>query len=252
MHGDLLAGATYTTNYHYHRAWALGHLWSLGVEEQFYLLWPAALAILGLSRGVVCAAVVVALAPLLRAGLYALVPESRVGLDQMFPTVADALATGCLLALLRKRLSAWRAYTRFLASPLFVLVPLVVVLVVAMDQHPRFDGLVGQTLRNVCIALVIDHAVRFPERPFGRLLNARPVAFLGTISYSLYLWQQPFMNRHATLWMNGFPQNVLLAVACALASYFLVERPVLAWRDRVGARAKVQGSEASRPATAAG
>lgn len=230
--GDLTAAVTYTMNYHYHRAWTFGHVWSLAVEEQFYLVWPATLALLGLSRGVYAALFAIAMGPLLRTALYVWVPASRVGLDQMFPTVADTLATGCLLALVQKRLSASAAYRRFLLSPAFALVPVVLVATVVLSEHPRFDGLVGQTCRNLAIALILDRAVRFPEGAFGRVLNARPFAFAGTISYSLYLWQQPFVNRHASLWMNHLPQSVILAFAAAFASYRLVERPVLAWRDR--------------------
>ncbi|HXX66684.1 MAG TPA: acyltransferase [Polyangiaceae bacterium] len=230
--GDLLAAVTYSMNYHYQRAWALGHVWSLAVEEQFYLLWPAALALLGLSRGAKAAVVVIAIGPIARTALYVFAPQSRVGLDQMFPTVSDTLATGCLLALAQRRLSASAVYRRFLLSPAFTLVPIGLLAAVALGDHPRFDGLFGQTLRNVAIALVLDRAVRFPRGAFGAFLNARPVAFVGTISYSLYLWQQPFVNRHASLWMNHPPQSVILAFATAFASYRLVERPVLAWRDR--------------------
>jgi peptidoglycan/LPS O-acetylase OafA/YrhL len=233
LHGDLASAASYTMNYHYHRAWSLGHLWSLAVEEQFYLVWPAVLAILGTERGMYVALGAIVTAPVLRVALLEFVPSSRAGLDQMFPTVADALATGCLLALLRKTLSAWPAYLRYLESPWIAIAPLAIVLCGALDEHARFDGLVGQTVRNVAIALIVDHGVRFPQRPFGRILNLGPVAFVGTLSYSLYLWQQPFINRHAILWMNGFPQNLLLSAGCALASYFFVERPLLAWRNRL-------------------
>ena len=56
--------------------------------------------------------------------------------------------------------------------------------------------------------------------------------WIGTLSYSLYLWQQPFLNRHSDAWFAAFPLNVGLAFAAALVSYYLVERPVLSWRAR--------------------
>ena len=74
------------------------------------------------------------------------------------------------------------------------------------------------------------YAVR---RCFGRLLNHPWLAFLGVLSYSLYLWQQPFLNRLGTSWINAFPVNVLLAMAAGLISYYAVERPLLNLRRRI-------------------
>jgi peptidoglycan/LPS O-acetylase OafA/YrhL len=236
--GDLEAAATFTMNYRQDHAWTLGHLWSLAVEEQFYLLWPATLALFGLARGARAALAGIIAAPLVRIAIFLFVPAWREGIESAFPTVADALATGCLLALMRRRLDASPRYLKFLASPSFVVVPVIVFLTVTLTRHTRFDYLIGQSLRNLGIGLIIDRVVRFPTMPVAQLLNATPMAFVGTLSYSLYLWQQPVINRQGHLWIHRFPQNVLLAAGAALVSYFLVERPVLAWRDRVRGRVR--------------
>jgi peptidoglycan/LPS O-acetylase OafA/YrhL len=52
------------------------------------------------------------------------------------------------------------------------------------------------------------------------------------LSYSLDLWQQPFLNRHSDAWVNAFPQNLVFALAAALLSYFVVERAFLGLRNR--------------------
>jgi peptidoglycan/LPS O-acetylase OafA/YrhL len=59
---------------------------------------------------------------------------------------------------------------------------------------------------------------------------------VGWLSYSLYLWQQLFLNRAGTAIVTSFPLNLALAIAAALASYYLVERPSLRLRRRIEKR----------------
>ena len=73
-------------------------------------------------------------------------------------------------------------------------------------------------------------------------LSARPLVAIGLVSYSLYLWQQLFLNRYSGAWVNAFPQNIILSVAAALASYFIVEKPLLGLRHRLRARSVHHGA----------
>jgi peptidoglycan/LPS O-acetylase OafA/YrhL len=234
--GDLLSAVTYTTNYHHDRSWYLGHLWSLAVEEQFYLLWPAILLFAGVRRGLVVAAAAVLLAPPLRLVL-GFWPALRPGIGETFQTVADALATGCLLAGLRPRLWEWAPYRRFLESR-WLWLAAVGVAVAARNPSTKLDWLVGQTVMNVGIALIIDRVIRVPGDPFGRLLNSRPLVYVGTLSYSLYLWQQLFLHRRGSSVVHGFPLNLVLVFAAAVASYTLVEQPFLRLRARLARRSR--------------
>ena len=250
LENDMLAAATYTMNFHRPRAWHLGHLWSLSVEEQFYLLWPA-IVLLARKRGaMVVAALALAAAPLIRVGVWVFMPAHRLGIGETFPTVFDALAAGCLLAGIRGKLAENRAYSAFARSWLFVLVPIVAV---GAGLVPRvsFNLAVGSTLQNIGIALTVDWAVRrvAPSSRFaGKLLDARPLVWIGRLSYSLYLWQQPFVNREGTHWVQAWPFNLLAAVAMAMASYYLVEQPFLRLRER-RARTKIRLIGAAVPQT---
>lgn len=60
--------------------------------------------------------------------------------------------------------------------------------------RPWRGAIAGITLLNIAIAVWIDSCLRFPESRVGRMLNARPIAFVGVLSYSIYLWQQPFLR----------------------------------------------------------
>ena len=236
--GDFAHALTYTVNYELVRPWHTIHLWSLSVEEQFYLLWPAVLCLLGARRGIGVATLALALAPLARIGTWYWIPSWEWSIGTAFQTNADALAAGCVLAGLWSRLSSSGPYLRFLNSKLFILVPASAVcagvLLSSEDNRIVFVSyLFGQTVLNLSIALIIDRCVRFETDLIGRVLNSGPFVFIGTLSYSLYLWQEPFLNRLSSAPMNWFPLNLILASVAAVMSYYLVERPFLNLRRRL-------------------
>ena len=92
----------------------------------------------------------------------------------------------------------------------------------------------GVLLMNRGIALTIQHVATFPYKLFGKVLNAPPVAWLGKISYSLYLWQMPFLNRDVASWLTRTPMNMVAALIMACLSYYLLESPLLRLRKRMG------------------
>ncbi len=245
---DVLHAMTYTTNYHPDRAWVLGHAWSLSVEEQFYLLWPAVMAFAGRDRARRSTLAYVALAPLLRiVALKVIAPRFPFAIDEAFPTTADSLAMGCLLALMRGELMDRPLYRSLVSSRLTPAIVLAGILFAhALDRSASLSCLFGITLENACMALLVDWAVRNHDGALGRVLNARPVVLLGTWSYSLYLWQQPFINPHQQGWPFTFPVNLALAMICAIGSYYLIEKPSLRLRDSLEKRAALPRAAASR------
>ena len=232
--GDLLAAATYTINYHHDRAWYLGHVWSLSVEEQFYLLWPAIMLVAGIRRAMNIAGAMVFVAPLLRFGL-GFFPSMRPGIGETFPTVADALATGCLLAGLGPWLARSSRWTSFLDGRWYWLA-LIPIVACVRNPSAKLGWLFGETIMNLSIAVVVARVIRRPDDRFGRLLNSPPLIWIGTLSYSLYLWQQSFLDRHGGSVVQSFPLNLVLAVLMAHASYLLVERPFLRLRQHLERR----------------
>lgn len=230
---DLARGATYTSNYYLGRSWFLAHTWSLSVEEQFYLLWPAALLLAGLRRGLFIAAAVVLLSPFIRVAEWELFRSAGAGVGMRFETVADSIATGCLLAGMRAFLHSKRLYRRLLDSRTFIAVPILAVLANLAHDHPLVNFGLGMSAANIAIALCIDWAVTHHDGRVGRVLNAAPLVFVGWLSYSLYLWQQPFLNRASQAPLAAFPLNIICVITLALASYYLVEQPALRARRRL-------------------
>jgi peptidoglycan/LPS O-acetylase OafA/YrhL len=231
---DFIHALTYTMNYAPGRSWYAGHLWSLAVEEQFYLVWPATILLVTTRRAQRVALAVVLLVPLIRVVEATFWPASLTMMGNTFETTADALAIGCLLALARDSLFERAWYRRAVGARW---VPIVLLLVgLALGVRLRSWLLLGQTLVNVAIALAIDRAVRRPDDFPGTLLNLPLLVFAGTLSYSLYLWQQLFLDRHSDAVTAAFPLNICLVVLAALASYYLVEKPFLRLRVRLERR----------------
>ena len=205
----------------------------MSVEEQFYLLWPALVVMAGRRRALWLAVLAVALAPVIRTASWELMRASGDGIGSRFETVADAIAIGCVLAGARDWLHQLPSYRRLLGSGLFVLVPCLAVAGSQLNDHPVAHFLIGISVMNLAIAATLDWCVTFGSGRVGRVLNWAPLAFVGTASYSLYLWQQLFLNRTSDAPAAAFPLNLALACAAALASYYLVEQPALRLRRRL-------------------
>lgn len=210
------AAAFYLANYT-SLPWIFGHLWSLSVEEQFYLLWPGILKIWFKQRIPILLAVMF-FCPVLHVVLYYFkIPG---GGDALFPVVADNLAVGCLLAMLESRIPRIPGYAALAMALAVVLIPFYPGRTVA---RTLIQALVIHPIYLLSIAGVVLHVIR---RPYW-LLNCRPVEWLGRISYSLYLWQEPFCPNPN--FRSGYA--IVFALAAACVSYYAIEQPALRIRD---------------------
>ena len=230
--GDIIHAVTYTVNYSPHRSWYIGHLWSLSVEEQFYLLWPFAFVVLGPARSRWAVLAVILLAPGARGAARILLAGTAYRDLEMFPMVADSLAVGCLLATNRQWLESQKHYLRLFNRGWSALL-LVAVILMNRLQGYTLGNMFGMAVINVALAVLIHRSVYRWQGVAGRVLNWRLIAFFGVLSYSLYLWQQLFLNRASTAWTAAFPENLMLAAAAALCSYLLLEKPLMKLRHRL-------------------
>jgi peptidoglycan/LPS O-acetylase OafA/YrhL len=248
---DMWTAATYTVNYHVDRSWYIGHMWSLSVEEQFYLLWPLSMVMVATKGGRIrIAAAVFLFAPLVRVAMHALIKSGPARDLEIFPAVADAIAAGCLMGILREDL-AQREWYRKLTASRWIWSGALLILAIHEFENYTVVNAVGVPIELAIIAILIETSTRRSEGFAARLLNWRPVVFVGALSYSLYLWQQPFLNHQCMQVFCAFPLNLLLAVACALISHRLFEQPFVGLRRRFAApeaRGDANSAERSRQA----
>lgn len=179
------------------------HFWSLSMEEQFYLTWPVLLFFLGVRRCRWIAVAGIVACALWRWFHWSYYDHIWRG-DSTFVR-ADALLVGCLLAL------CW-SQTQHLKSHAWLSVPCIFWLVYCVGHFSNLPPLSESIAIAVMIALSVLWRVPCP----------RPVAFVGRISYSIYVWQMIFLIPEA-----HFPllARLLCIATFSLLSYYGIERP---------------------------
>ena len=228
-----LYALTFTSSYFFQSAYGpLQHLWTLSVEEQFYLIWPLVCALAPRSAKRCCWAILL-LAPVFR-GAIRFTGSYEYG--HYFPCVADAIAAGCLLALYREEAGAF-VRKHFLSRGKYLALWLGTLFICFVAFKLDFFALWG--LAFCAIALTICAAIE--NR--GRFLNSRPLVWTGLLSYSLYLWQQPMLTLPGPA--HNIPARLVATFALAYLSYRFIEQPVLNFGSR-----KNKPSVSARPAEA--
>jgi peptidoglycan/LPS O-acetylase OafA/YrhL len=236
--GLAASASAYVVNYfnafNGHPSTSVAHLWSLGVEEQFYLLWPAVFLVL--SRGG---------RTTLRAGLVALILGGiawrlvlylsgwvdQAYLYNAFDARFDNLAVGCLLATVVSDPRAGAVVRRVAAFPWAPVVTFVMMYLLLENMPSITRHLVGFTLYSLLIAVLLVQLLHVSSSRLWRWLDSLPMRFLGTISYPIYLYHGWGLGLGAWFTMlSPFGQFVVgtcLTVVGATASYLIVERPFL-------------------------
>lgn len=230
-----------------HNLGTFGVTWSLSVEEQFYLVWPVVLIFVGRrwrARGVLYAALAgSAISLILRVILWR-GDASWIRTYNGTDTEADQLLLGCALAAAMVVLRG-RSLARASRALSLLAWPAAVAIVAAIALWPRrpdnliaqlhFVYTVGITILALLTCAIIGNLVTQPEGRLSRILGWRPFAWIGSISYGIYLYHMPVRAAVATIFghffgggtMKGSGEIVIaLSIMVAAASYYLVERPI--------------------------
>jgi peptidoglycan/LPS O-acetylase OafA/YrhL len=246
---SFLAAATYTWCYYPNaHGYYIHHTWSLSIEEQFYLLWPLSVLIFYRRQKLITVSVLMILGmPILRLLIYFVAPFLRGTEYFMIHGWADTIMVGCLLALLKNqpRWEAWHriyingwtaavmAITAFLFNPWLRTV---------LPRKPAGVFVLGisPTVTALCIGGILIYVVENTDTIAAKILNNNVIRHIGVVSYSLYLWQEPFMAHQLHLLPYGF----LFALAAAELSFWIVERPSMKLRARLESTELTNGSPA--------
>lgn len=241
--GLAAAAVCYVVNYynalHNHPGTSIAHAWSLGVEEQFYFVWPTVFLLLARRGSRTLLRVLVGLIAVVLLWRSFLVLARVVGsayVYNAFDTRFDNLLVGCLLAVCAEQpwfVAVARAAARRTWLPLGTLA-LLVWSRVGMSAAYHYS--LGFTIDALLVAVFIVQMLQLHRTALWSWLERPVVRYLGVISYPLYLyhlWGLGVGHRLGFLPVTGrFLAGVLVSVTLASGSYFLIERPFLALKRR--------------------
>lgn len=218
------------------------HLWSLAVEEHFYLIFPLFLVVFGAFKKRLVWALL---------GVLALVPLWRLFTFLNFETLPvvdynymmtdarlDSIVWGCFLSVLldkearlklTKRLTGW--------VPIIAATSVLLLCFVIRDESFRYVW--RYSLQGMGLFVLVLNLYFF--RPVSWSLNVLeiwPLIWIGRLSYPLYLWHYPVLDLSQRLMEPGWAQTsvaVIGSIAISVFSFFIVEKPFMALRKKFGA-----------------
>lgn len=249
---DLARALTFSWDYFPSaRSWEFQHTWTLSVEEQFYLTWPALVAFLPRRAARFTALGIILLSPAIRvlqAAVHLHAQDGAGNLAFMLHTRLDTLMFGCLAALLAEdlTLASVRRKMSWLVAVLAIFT-VVVSPLLTLRFGGRYLYIIGYTVEGLSITLGMLWAIEHPSGLIGRILNSRAAVTIGVGSYSLYLWQTLFLHDGSPFFVGHTALRLAMIATSAFLSYKFVEKPMLEFRSR-RQRRSVQ-TEAAQPAT---
>lgn len=209
--------------------WVTAHLWSLNVLEQYYLFWPLLILYVPI-RFIFLIVIGLCIVPFfLRAGLPRLAPD--VMAIRVLPFyVFDAIAAGALVALLEHQRS--RLFD-IIAKPWVGMVATVVVAATILSERYVGASELVRLASIASIACIVTGASRGYSGIAGSLLSSRPMSYLGTISYSMYIYHifiwWIIADRVPALYVPGWLPFVVVSsitVLLSALSWHWLEAPI--------------------------
>jgi peptidoglycan/LPS O-acetylase OafA/YrhL len=194
------------------------HFWSLSIEEQFYLVWPATLHFVGRKwalRIAIAACAIGATYRFLHWQTY-----NQLFVDTHTQVNFDGLLAGCVLALLVQR----DRFRIILGRTAPAVVP---VGLFSMAWHIAHYHELIPLSESITIALLIGATSQTPQAAVSRLLDTKFLSQLGIYSYSLYMWQEFFLLPHIGLIFQAFLPIV------AVISWHWIEQPCIRMGRRI-------------------
>ena len=248
----LFSGLFYYTNYYlvYFSSLDTGScgkiydiLWSLSIEEHFYLFFPFLFFFLYKRSNFLFYTLVALTLAMLCIRLYLVIntTDYERTKDEIYystHTRLDSITFGCLSAMLIFKFKS-KLYLKIVYHRLSIAASLLLIIFTLLFRSPFFRETFRYSLQGLALMIIVPAVIYLPGTShLKRLFENKVLVFIGQLSYSLYLFHWVSLNIansfYTAFTFNWLVTMVLLTIILSLSSYYFVERPVVSLRRKFG------------------
>jgi peptidoglycan/LPS O-acetylase OafA/YrhL len=239
FYNNLPAFLTFTNNWFVHLSSetkvAFYHAWSLAAEEQFYLFWPPLLAFTLSNKKLIAIPSCLILFDIF-------ITELIRGNNLDFGTNGNSIITSLQPAICLGVIAAILLHYR---NSFLILYPVLI-----LPKLPSIAALVGITIIiidvnhlfiHLVVTLFLVSVIFNKDNLIGSMLSLKPVVFIGSISYGMYIFHMAVFNAVKILILPKVPESnfevisvaFVVTIIIASASYYMYEKPILSLKHRL-------------------
>jgi peptidoglycan/LPS O-acetylase OafA/YrhL len=230
---NLIHALTFTVNFDLKRNWFLAHFWSLSVEEQFYLFWPAILILCRKNLKIILI-LLMAYSCLARIIGYKFPAYEIITLSSFFRFSGAVFigAYGGILFFESPQILKHKIFKSYLAQIIALIIFIMFIYFTENGKLAIISLPFGNLIISLSILFLIFAYILPSDKLFFKVLNNKVVVHIGILSYSIYIWQQLFFVGAFNGFWRTFPYNIPIIYVVALMSYYLWEKQFLKLKNR--------------------